>query len=279
MAKKAKSAKTAANKTASTKKTNAKGAKPAAKAKPAKARTPAKGAKATPAKIVKAATTKSAKKAKPRAARPVSIPTLYGIHLSGPTYKVGLMLALTGQKFAYEHINLREGKHKTSDYLEKNRYGQVPCLIDGKMSLCQSASILEYLSEKTGKFSGRSAQEKARIREWMYWDFDRLAPGIYRTRGVKRGFREAAPEVVAVYESDAKAALNVLNEALSKSDFLVGKRATIADIDVYGVIAYAHEGGFDLGEYPHVQAWKTRIEKLKGFGAPEQVLPQESRAA
>ena len=33
---------------------------------------------------------------------------LHGVWLSGPTYKVGLMLALTQQKFDYEFINLRE---------------------------------------------------------------------------------------------------------------------------------------------------------------------------
>ena len=37
---------------------------------------------------------------------------LHGVWLSGPTYKVGLMLSLTGQKFDYEFVNLREGAHQ-----------------------------------------------------------------------------------------------------------------------------------------------------------------------
>jgi len=203
--------------------------------------------------------------------------TLHGFWLSGPTYKVGLMLSLSGAPFSYAHVNLREGEHKRPDYLAKNRYGQVPCLSTGKMHLCQSASILEYLADALGKFKGRGAEETARIREWMFWDFDRLAPGIYRARAVKRGFRQAGADTLAMYETEGKAGLAVLEEALAESPLLVGKRPTIADIDAYGVVHFAADGGFDLSAFPHVSAWKQRMEKLRGFGTPEQVLPKQSR--
>ena len=188
------------------------------------------------------------------------------------------MLALCGAPFAYVHVNLREGEHKKPDYLAKNRFGQVPCLADGSAYLCQSAAILEHLADALGQFNGRSAQERARIREWLFWDFDRLAPGIYRTRAIKRGFRPATPDVLAMYEADAKAGLGVLDAALSRSPFLTGPRPTIADVDCYGVARYGPEAGLDLSPYPNVQAWTGRLEKLKRFGAPEDVLPQESRA-
>ena len=204
--------------------------------------------------------------------------TLHGIWLSGPTYKVGLMLSLSGVPFSYVHVNLREGEHKRPDYLAKNRYGQVPCLSVGKMHLCQSAAILEYLADALGKFKGTSIEEKARIREWMFWDFDRLAPGIYRARAVKRGFRPAGADTLAMYETEGRAGLAVLDAALAKSAFLAGKRPTIADIDAYGVAHFAADGGFDLAAFPNVTAWMRRMEKLKGFGTPEQVLPKESRA-
>ncbi len=80
--------------------------------------------------------------------------TLHGIALSGPTYKVALMFALCSERFSYRHINLREGAHKTPEFLAINRYGQVPALSHGDLKLCQSAAILEYLSEVLGKFGG-----------------------------------------------------------------------------------------------------------------------------
>src|SRR3982750_424560 len=106
--------------------------------------------------------------------------TLYGIWLSGPTYKAGLTLSLMGQAFAYKHVDLRAGAHKQPDYLAVNRYGQVPALVDGDLKLCQSGSILLYLADKFGKMGGKTPEEKARVREWLFWEFDRLAPHIYR---------------------------------------------------------------------------------------------------
>jgi glutathione S-transferase len=51
---------------------------------------------------------------------------LYGVWLSGPTYKVGLMLSMTGQKFDYEYVNLREGAHQRPEYKAKNRFASSP---------------------------------------------------------------------------------------------------------------------------------------------------------
>src|SRR3546814_12932508 len=75
--------------------------------------------------------------------------TLYGSFLSAPTYKVGLMLSLCGLSFNYRHVDLAKGEHKTPEFLELNRYGQVPVLQHGDYTLCQSNSILEYLSERS----------------------------------------------------------------------------------------------------------------------------------
>lgn len=205
--------------------------------------------------------------------------TLYGHQLSGPTYKVALMLALSGEPFSYHHVDLRAGAHKQPEYLAKNRFGQVPCLYDGSHHFCQSASILQYLAEKLKKFDGKNAEQHARIREWMFWDFDRLAPGVFRSRAYKQGLRKGAQDVVDSFKGDGEAGLAVLEGHLGKQPWLVGEAPTIADVDCYGVIYYAADGGFDLARYPNLSAWKKRIEALPGFSTPEKLLPGEQKAA
>ncbi len=205
--------------------------------------------------------------------------TLHGFWLSGPTYKVALMLSLSGEPFSYAHVDLRAGEHKSPDYLEKNRYGQVPCLTDGQASFCQSASILQYLADTLGKFDGATPQVRARIREWMFWDFDRLAPAIYRSRAYRAGFRQADDAVKTLYADEGKVALTVLDAELGKIKWLVGDHPTIADIDLYGVVHYAGDGGFDLTAYPNISAWKARFESLPGFATPEHLMPQAAKAA
>jgi glutathione S-transferase len=207
--------------------------------------------------------------------------TLHGSPRSGPTYKVALFLALAGEPFDWVLVNMREGEHKQPAYLAKQRFGQVPLLVDNENGrhLCQSAAILEYLADRTGKFGGAGLDERIRAREWMFWDFDRLAPHVYRPRAARAGFRQIDPAVLAQHETEGRAALKVLDDHLAGRDWLVGDRPTIADIDVYGVAAYAADGGYDLGSYPILAAWMKRIQALPGFAPAEALLPQATKAA
>lgn len=199
--------------------------------------------------------------------------TLYGIALSGPTYKAGLMLSLCGQKFSYRHMNLREGAHKKPEFLAINRYGQVPALVHGDLNLCQSAAILQYLAVTLGKFGGNSALERQRALEWLFWDADRLSPGVFRTRAYKRGFAKAEPSVIDTYHQLGEAGLTVLDESLARSPFLAGAAPTIGDIACYGVVALAGEGGFDVNRWKNITAWAGRIQALPGFKGPYDLLP------
>lgn len=203
--------------------------------------------------------------------------TLYGMLGSGPTYTVGLMLSLAKYPFSYFHVNLREGQHKQPDYLVKNRYGQVPALRDGQSYYVQSAAILQHLADELRKFDGKTELEKNRIREWMFWQWDKLAVPVFRLRARARGLRQFGDEVRIMYDTEAKAALAVLENELAKSEWIAAKRPTIADVAAYGVLRYSGEANIDLTPYPNVSAWKKRFEALPGFGTPEQILPMESR--
>ena len=186
---------------------------------------------------------------------------------SGPTYKVGLFLSLAGEPFDYVHVNLREGEHKRPEYLAKQRFGQVPLLVDNSNGrhLCQSAAIVEYLADKTGKFGGATLQERMDAREWVFWEFDRLSKGIYRPRAAKLGFAQFPAEIVAHYEADGQAGLKTLESHLGGRSWIVGDAPSFADIDVYGVVAYAPQAGVDLSAFPNVSAWMKRDRGAAGL--------------
>jgi glutathione S-transferase len=74
-------------------------------------------------------------------------------------------------------------------------------------------------------------------------------------------------------------ALKTLDEQLAGRTWIVGEGVTIADIDIYGVVGYAEEAGFDLASYPNLQAWMKRVEALPGFASTKTLLPKENRAA
>lgn len=206
--------------------------------------------------------------------------TLYGLWASGPTYKVALMLTMTSQRFDFVQVFPRTDGRKP-EYLKINAFGQVPALVDNESGNAwrQSASILEILAERTGKFGGRDANERCQAREWMYWDFDRLAPPVYRLRGQRIGVRQMNQATAEMYYGEGEAALKVLEDALEGRDWLVGDGPTIADIDVYGVLDYAGAGGFEMAKYTRVSAYMARFRDLPGFGRPLDLIPKESRKA
>ncbi|WP_162820295.1 glutathione S-transferase family protein [Microvirga calopogonii] len=206
---------------------------------------------------------------------------LHGFAFSGPTYKVALALSLLGEPFDYVHVDLMGGEHKQPSYLFRQRYGQVPMLVDRNngRQLCQSAAILEYLADMMGRFGGANLDERLQVREWMYWDFDRLAAPLYKARVIKIGFRQASPDVFEDCVAAAKNALSVLENHLAGRTWLVGEAVSIADIDIYGVVTFSNQAGIELAAYPRVSAWTGRVEALPGFKAQKDLLPMESRVA
>jgi glutathione S-transferase len=206
---------------------------------------------------------------------------LNGHFASGPTYKVALMLALAGEPFAFKLVDLAKGEQRQPDYLAKARFGQVPCLEDlqNGRRLVQSAAILDYLSDRLGRFGGGSYDERLNAREWLFWDFDRLASPLYRTRLIAIGLYKAPPDVEADLRRLIGLALKMLDGHLAGRDWIVGDNPTIADIDVYGVLAYTDDAKVDLSEFPAVAAFKARFEALPGFMPPSDLVPRADRDA
>jgi glutathione S-transferase len=205
--------------------------------------------------------------------------TLHGFWLSGPSYKAALTMSLCGIKFAYKSIDLQKGAHKTPEYLAINRYGQVPALKHGELVLVQSNAILDYITELSSKFRGHDKPSTWHAREWLSWEADRLAPGVYRSRFYARFMPNADAALVKHFKDAAEAGLKVLEEHLAKGPWLVGKDTTTADIACWCPVAFMSEAGLDIATYPHIKAWTERLAKLPGFKLPYDLMPKEDVAA
>src|SRR6476620_7138109 len=100
--------------------------------------------------------------------------TIYGSPHSLPTYKVALMLCLSGEPFSFRYVSFQKGMHKMPEFLALSRWGQVPVLLDGKRVHLQSAAIVEHLAETLGRFQGPDQPARQAVREWLYWNADAL---------------------------------------------------------------------------------------------------------
>ena len=249
-----------------------KAARAVPRAKPARkpaAKRPAPRAKASRSTARPAA-------AKPALGRGQGRIVFYGHFNSMPSSKVGFMLTLAGAPFSYRHVDLGRGQQKTPEYLAVNRFGQVPALRHGDITLVQSNVILRYLADVLGKFNARTEAEAREIAQWLDWEADLVSSGVRAVRGAVR-FWKADPAVVQFVRGRAERALGMLEAALADRDYLVGGRPTIADIAALPHILVVHEGEFDLAPYPRILAWKDRMMALPGAAHPYDLMPTENR--
>ena len=174
--------------------------------------------------------------------------TLHGSPHSLPTYRVALMLRLCRKGFTFRYVSFQRGMHLTPEFRALSRWGQVPVVEHDGRVFVQSAAILEYLAHALTRFGAGDDEARQDVREWLFWDADRLMPPLYAWYSVELGRRKLLPlsfdgVLVAEFERRGRSALKFLDEHLSGHPFLVGDAATIADICCYSDIAFARLSG------------------------------------
>lgn len=200
---------------------------------------------------------------------------LHRFALSGHSHRAELMLSLLGLRAELINVDLRKGEHKQPAFLTKNSFGQVPVLEDGTLAVSDSNAILVYLGERydaEARYWPADAMRRASVQRWLSVAAGQLAAGPAAARLV-RVFNAPLDHALAVRKAHDLFAL--LEKELSRSRFLIGETATLADVAMYTYTAHAPEGDVSLETYPAIRNWLTHVEALPGF-VPMQRTPAKS---
>ena len=189
--------------------------------------------------------------------------TVYGDRISGNCLKVKWVADSVGVPWRWVDVNVLKGETRTPDFLRLNPAGQVPLVVleDGR-TLAQSNAIMLYLAEGSDLIPA-DAFDRARMFEWMFWEQYTHEPAIAVRRFHKAYLNKPDDEIDPALMVRGRAALARMQAALSApgcAGWLAGDRASLADLALVAYTRVAHEGGFDLAEYPAVQAWVARVE-------------------
>lgn len=194
---------------------------------------------------------------------------------SGHSYKVALALALHGLDWEPIHIDFFNGGTRSPEYLENvNEMGEAPVLVDGGTKLTQSGVILDYLSERAGKFGGVNMTERREILRWVLWDNHKLSSQAGTVRFL-RNFLDPVkrPEqVIAFLESRLLSALKVLEAHLTQRDWIVGRGVTNADFSCASYLFYDEPFGFDRKDWPNIDRWLSNLSGLEGWQHPYDLM-------
>lgn len=193
--------------------------------------------------------------------------TLYDDPISGNGYKARLILRLTGHPFKVVELDIMKSETRTSEFLAINPNGKIPALVfeDGR-TLSESNAILFHFAEGTS-YLPTEAFARAQVMQWMFWEQYNHEPNIATSRFLIQ-HRELTDEVkatLAAKKAPGEAALTMMENRLTKADFLIDTGFSIADISLYAYTHVAEEGGFSLEAYPAIRRWIARVEAVPGF--------------
>lgn len=194
---------------------------------------------------------------------------VYGDKKSGNCYKVQLALALLQREYRWESVDILRGDTQQPEFLGKNPNGKIPLLVlDDGRCLWESNAIINYLAAGTPLLPTEPFA-LAKVQQWQFFEQYSHEPFIAVARFIQK-YLGLPAERRAEYEAKQAGghkALQVMEQQLAATPYLVGEQLTTADIALYGYTPVAHEGGFDLGRYPHIQAWIERVADRPGFVA------------
>ncbi len=205
-----------------------------------------------------------------------SFPTPNGV-------KASIMLEETGIPYEAHLVTLSDADVKSPEFLSLNPNNKIPAIIDPNgpdgepVGLFESGAILIYLAEKSGKFIGTTATERAQVIQWLMFQMGGIGPMLgqlgffYKFAGSE--WEDKRPQ--ERYIGEAKRLLAVLEGALEGKEWIAGDYS-IADIaiapwlralDFYGakeVLGWADHSNL-VG---YVERFEARPAVQKGLVTP-----------
>lgn len=197
--------------------------------------------------------------------------------------KVHIALEELKLPYTVHAVNIGAGDQFQPEFLAISPNNKIPAIVDpngpdGKpYSVFESGAILVYLASKRGKLLGRTDAERYTTLQWVMFQMGGVGPML----GQNHHFRRYAPEPIQYaidrYTNEARRLYGVIDKRLQNSEFLAGKRYTIADIAVWPWLVPHASQGMDLAEFPHLRRWFDAIGARPAVQRGMQVLASERK--
>ncbi len=200
---------------------------------------------------------------------------------SGNAYKAALTMTLAGVEWEPVFVDFFHGATRTPEFRALNVMGEIPVMVDGDLVITQSAVIQDYITSKTSKLGGKSADQRREVLRWMFFDNHKVS-GVAGPLRFNTNFlpeEKRSTEVNAFLLMRLKSALKVMDTHLEGRDWLATEELTIADIACCGYLFYTEPFGFDRKEFPNVDAWLDRIAATPGWKHPYDLMQRSLPAA
>lgn len=178
------------------------------------------------------------------------------------------MLEEAGVAYEQDPLSMREGQHKSPEYLAINPNGKVPTLVDNGLVIWESMAITQYLADKyKPELIPDTPEQRSQVNQWSYWSIVDLQPPLIdiliQTQFVPEKRRNLA--LLEKAQTIIPSRLQMLDDQLKKVPFVTGDDFTIADLNVASVVGICQMVKIDLKPYAGITLWLEKISQRPGF--------------
>jgi GST-like protein len=182
-------------------------------------------------------------------------------------WKISIMLEECGLDYRVIPVNIGKGDQFRSEFLAISPNNRMPAIVDHAggysaepLPVFESAAILLYLAEKTGKFLPQGKLARKQANEWLFWQVGNLGP----MAGQISHFVNYAPPdqdySKTRYANEYNRCIGVLERWLDDREFILGADYSIADMACWPWLLIARPLGQPLDEFPNVARWRQTIK-------------------
>lgn len=153
--------------------------------------------------------------------------------------KISIALEELGLPYVAHPVNIGQDEQFAPDFLKISPNNKIPAIVDdeaegGPLSIFESAAILIYLADKTGRLLAPSGAARYRALEWLSWQIGGLGPMLGQLGFFAKRAPEKAPVAIERFTTESGRLLGVMDRRLGEARYLAGDEYTIADISCYG---------------------------------------------
>lgn len=177
-------------------------------------------------------------------------------------FKVTIALEELGLPYHLHHVHIDAGEHRKPAFLALNPHGRIPVIIDNEtgIRLFESAAILLYLAEKSGKLLPQSPLARWEAIKWLQFHSSSIGPIIGQRVHFELFAEEKNKAAIERYQRLTNEAFAVLDNHLADGrPYLAGDNYSIADIAQFGWAHIAQIIDFDFSQFRQLETWYQRV--------------------
>ena len=139
-----------------------------------------------------------------------------------------------GVSYDYERINVMKGEGHTPSFKSINPAGKIPVLVDGALTLTESAAIVMYVADRfpAAALMPVDPAARAEVFRWIFYVSTEIEPHLWAIAQHRFALPEdkRVPAIEPTSLWQLQRALRVVEKSLAAQPFLAGDSFSAADI-------------------------------------------------